>query len=129
MKAALWSGFYTYNEERLEQHQQPIATVTEYLGHGHFLSSLAENWESEFLQMMLFVWLTVFLYQKGSAESKSPPEERSNEEKYFHDKKKLIASSKEKSIQFCGVYMKTLLCFHCLFYLLFPLPLIYMGTS
>ena len=29
-----------------------------------------ENWESEFLQMFLFVALTALLYQKGSAESK-----------------------------------------------------------
>ena len=29
-----------------------------------------ENWESEFLQMAFYVVLTVFLYQKGSAESK-----------------------------------------------------------
>lgn len=29
-----------------------------------------ENWESEFLQMFLFVALTAFLYQKGSPESK-----------------------------------------------------------
>ena len=36
-----------------------------------------ENWESEFLQMFAFVVLTAFLYQKGSAESKSldEPEE------------------------------------------------------
>ncbi len=34
-----------------------------------------ENWESEFLQMFAFVILTVFLYQKGSAESKNPNEE------------------------------------------------------
>jgi hypothetical protein len=31
-----------------------------------------ENWESEFLQMFVFIVLTVFLYQKGSAESKDP---------------------------------------------------------
>ena len=29
-----------------------------------------ENWESEFLQMFLFIALTAFLYQRGSAESK-----------------------------------------------------------
>lgn len=36
-----------------------------------------ENWESEFLQMGLYVFMTVFLYQQGSAESKSldKPEE------------------------------------------------------
>lgn len=31
-----------------------------------------ENWESEFLQMGLYVALTIFLYQKGSSESKDP---------------------------------------------------------
>ena len=39
-----------------------------------------ENWESEFLQMFLFVVLTAVLYQRGSAESKklhrSDPVER-----------------------------------------------------
>ena len=29
-----------------------------------------ENWESEFFQMGLFIWFTVFLKQKGSSESK-----------------------------------------------------------
>jgi hypothetical protein len=33
-----------------------------------------ENWESEFLQMAVYVLLTVFLYQKGSSESKDPDE-------------------------------------------------------
>ncbi len=31
-----------------------------------------ENWESEFLQMGVFIFFTAFLYQKGSAESKDP---------------------------------------------------------
>jgi hypothetical protein len=38
---------------------------------------VAENWESEFLQMAAFVLLTVFLFQKGSPES-NDPDERSN---------------------------------------------------
>ena len=42
---------------------------------GHFLEATMENWESEFLQMFFFVILTVFLYQKGSAESKDPEKE------------------------------------------------------
>ena len=40
--------------------------------HGHFVEATFENWESEFLQMGAFVLLTVFLVQKGSAESKDP---------------------------------------------------------
>ena len=37
---------------------------------GHFVEATFENWESEFLQMGAFVVLTVWLVQKGSAESK-----------------------------------------------------------
>jgi hypothetical protein len=33
-----------------------------------------ENWESEFFQMGWYVLLTVFLFQKGSSESKKPDE-------------------------------------------------------
>ncbi|MBA3848290.1 MAG: hypothetical protein H0X45_16795, partial [Planctomycetes bacterium] len=33
---------------------------------------MAENCESEFLQMAAFVALTIFLFQKGSPESKDP---------------------------------------------------------
>jgi hypothetical protein len=42
---------------------------------GHFLQATFENWESEFLQMALFVLLSIFLYQKGSSESKDPESE------------------------------------------------------
>jgi hypothetical protein len=35
----------------------------------HFGEAVFENWESEFLQMGVFVVFTVFLRQKGSAES------------------------------------------------------------
>ncbi len=42
----------------------------EYLRSGHFLEATFENWESEFLQMGLYVLLTIWLRQRGSAESK-----------------------------------------------------------
>lgn len=51
-------------------HGQPAVTVAEYVRTGAFVEALTENWESEFLQMALFVLLTARLYQKGSAESK-----------------------------------------------------------
>jgi len=41
-----------------------------YLCSGHFIQATFENWESEFFQMGLFVFLTAFLRQKGSSESK-----------------------------------------------------------
>lgn len=46
-------------------------TLGEYLTSAHFLEATSENWESEFLQMGVYVALTVFLFQKGSSESKS----------------------------------------------------------
>lgn len=75
-----WSGFHADRAERLEHHQQPIAFV-EYIRGPHFLEALAENWESEFLQMAAYVWLTAWLRQKGSAESKplDQPDGRAHE--------------------------------------------------
>src|SRR5919106_5306429 len=63
------AGHYAYNEEQLE-HGQPTVDFTGYLGTSHFLEATMENWESEFLQMFAFVFLTACLFQKGSAESK-----------------------------------------------------------
>lgn len=40
-----------------------------------FLSSVFENWQSEFLQLFTFVLLTAFLIHKGSHESKDSDEE------------------------------------------------------
>ncbi|SKB63657.1 DUF6766 family protein [Daejeonella lutea] len=41
-----------------------------YLDTGHFISSTFENFQSEFLQMALYVVLTIYLRQEGSSESK-----------------------------------------------------------
>ena len=68
------AGHREYNNEQRE-HGQPTLTYAEYLGTAHFAEATMENWESEFLQMFLFVALTAFLYQKGSAESKKLDEE------------------------------------------------------
>ncbi len=63
------TGWYQYIEF-LKDHQQPAINFMSYLGTGHFIESTFENWESEFFQMGLFIWFTVFLRQKGSSESK-----------------------------------------------------------
>ena len=63
------AGHKHYNQEK-EQHGQATVTYSQYVTGDHFLEATMENWESEFLQMFFFIVLTVFLYQKGSAESK-----------------------------------------------------------
>lgn len=65
----VYFGLEEYNKEMYEQGGRG-ATPLEYLSSGHFLQSTFENWESEFLQMALFVVLTIFMQQKGSSESK-----------------------------------------------------------
>jgi uncharacterized protein DUF6766 len=65
----IWFGLGAYNAERVEEGHTAVAWLA-YLSSGHFLSALFENWESEFLQMAVFVLLSAKLTQKGSAESK-----------------------------------------------------------
>lgn len=65
------AGRLEYNSE-LKEHGQSEVGYVEYLASPHFFEATMENWESEFLQMFLFIVLTAFLYQKGSAESKKP---------------------------------------------------------
>ncbi|HYF31508.1 MAG TPA: DUF6766 family protein [Chitinophagaceae bacterium] len=65
------TGHHEHNQEMQEEGGEQIS-FSQYLTSGHFLQATFENWESEFLQMALFVVLTIFLYQKGSAESKDP---------------------------------------------------------
>ncbi len=64
-----FTGWHVDNAER-EQHGDTPQPFTAYLQDGQFLSTLFENWESEFLQMALFVLLTAKLRQKGAAESR-----------------------------------------------------------
>lgn len=63
------TGYLNYNDDQKE-HGQSQLTYGEYLKSGAFIEATFENWESEFLQMSAYIILTVFLYQKGSAESK-----------------------------------------------------------
>lgn len=69
-------GWHEFNDELKDYGRLPLA-FTAYLTSGHCIEAVFENWESEFLQMGLYVLLTVSLYQKGSSESKSltEPEE------------------------------------------------------
>jgi hypothetical protein len=70
----IYTGWQENNDE-LQQMQRSALSLSQYLGSGHFLEATFENWESEFLQMGLYVLLTVWLRQKGSSESKKMDEE------------------------------------------------------
>ncbi|MCU1633982.1 MAG: hypothetical protein JWM61_2634 [Micrococcaceae bacterium] len=65
------SGVLNYNEEQ-RAHGEPGVTLLGFFGTGDFLEATFENWESEFLQMGMYVVLTAYLFQRGSSESKLP---------------------------------------------------------
>lgn len=81
-----YNGWKEKNGELTEQNK-PHISLAEYAKTGHFLQATFENWESEFLQMTLYVLLTVYLRQKGSSESKKldEKEEVDREPKPQHD--------------------------------------------
>ena len=64
------TGYRQFNEEQRTHGEQPLAFAS-YLSTSHFWEATSENWESEFLQMGALIVLTIFLRQKGSADSKS----------------------------------------------------------
>jgi len=68
------AGWKEYNKELVEKHVEKIEFGA-YLTSGHFREATFENWESEFLQMALYVILTIKLRQIGSSESKKIDEE------------------------------------------------------
>jgi hypothetical protein len=63
------TGFIHQNSE-LSAHHKAAITFTSYLVSSAFFEAIFENWESEFLQMGALVVLTIWLVQKGSADSK-----------------------------------------------------------
>ncbi|MGW6276239.1 DUF6766 family protein [Kribbella sp. NPDC055071] len=65
----LFTGHAQENSE-LQDHGRPTQTMAQYVGSSSFGEALFENWESEFLQMGMYVLLTAYLVQKGSAESR-----------------------------------------------------------
>ena len=67
--AQAFTGHQQFNAE-LEEKGMATVSFAAYLISPHFLEATFENWESEFLQMGMYVLLTVWLRQKGSAESK-----------------------------------------------------------
>lgn len=68
--AQAYTGWKVHNQELLDANAGLLSFGT-YLRSAHFISATFENFESEFLQMALYVILTVKLRQLGSAESKS----------------------------------------------------------
>jgi hypothetical protein len=67
-----WIAGWKVQNEELARHGEDMLSLAAYAVDPEFISSVFENWESEFLQMSAYVVLTAMLIQKGSAESRDP---------------------------------------------------------
>jgi hypothetical protein len=70
-----WIAGLSVENQELARHGEPPISAIKFLADPQFLSTIFENWESEFLQMSAYVVLTAILFQRGSAESKDPDAE------------------------------------------------------
>jgi hypothetical protein len=81
-----WAGWAQFNDQ---QHAEGLGMITlgEYLTSADFAVDVTENWQSEYLQFLVFILLAMWLVQKGSTESKVPGKEglESDEEQKLGD--------------------------------------------
>jgi hypothetical protein len=63
------AGRAAYNEQQLEHGGQTVSWGR-YVTSSDYGQALLENWQSEFLQFMFFIVATIWLFQRGSNESK-----------------------------------------------------------
>ena len=68
------SGAADFNAQQVADGLEPV-TLAEYVTSSSFGVDVMENWQSEYLQFFLYIFGTVWLVQRGSAESKKPGEE------------------------------------------------------
>jgi hypothetical protein len=68
--AQAFAGHADYNQQQLSEGLEPVS-LGRYITSATFGVDVLENWQSEYLQFFLFIFLTVWLVQKGSPESKS----------------------------------------------------------
>jgi hypothetical protein len=64
-----FAGRNLHNEEQAAHGGEP-ASLFDYVTSSEFGNAVMENWQSEYLQFLLFMFATVWLLQRGSPESK-----------------------------------------------------------
>lgn len=69
-----FAGNAAVNADRLAEGGSALSWPA-YVTSSDFAVDVAENWQSEYLQFLLFILATIWLVQRGSPESKKPGEE------------------------------------------------------
>jgi hypothetical protein len=71
LAAQALSGLALYNQQAVSDGVDPVGLL-QYVTSSDFAVDVAENWQSEYLQFLLYIVLTAWFVQRGSPESKSP---------------------------------------------------------
>ncbi len=64
-----FAGLAQYNDQQVSNGADPVS-LPHYVTSSTFAVDVVENWQSEYLQFFLYIFLTVWLVQRGSGESK-----------------------------------------------------------
>jgi hypothetical protein len=64
-----FAGLAQYNDQQVSNGGDPVSLL-HYVTSSTFAVDVVENWQSEYLQFFLYIFLTVWLVQRGSGESK-----------------------------------------------------------
>jgi hypothetical protein len=67
--AQAFAGWHQFNDDQLGE-QLGLVGFWEYVASADFAVDVSENWQSEFLQFLLYLVGTIWLLQQGSPESK-----------------------------------------------------------
>jgi hypothetical protein len=65
-----YAGWHKYNDDQYA-HEENGISYTRYLTSSSFAQAVTENWQSEYLQFVLYIMATIWLIQRGSPESKA----------------------------------------------------------
>jgi hypothetical protein len=64
-----YAGWHKYNDDQYV-HEENGISYSRYLTSSSFAQAVTENWQSEYLQFVLYIMGTIWLIQRGSPESK-----------------------------------------------------------
>src|SRR3954453_298669 len=63
-----FAGMAQFNQHQLADRMATVS-YAQYVTSSDFAVDVAENWQSEYLQFLLYIFATVWLVQRGSSES------------------------------------------------------------
>ena len=64
-----FAGVADYNAQLLANGREPVS-LAHFVLSAEYAADVTENWQSEYLQFLLYLWATVWFVQRGSSESK-----------------------------------------------------------